>query len=87
VHLFRERALLVAANPVLADQMESIFDRTKMLIKRLTLVPGRAEEGRRQHQEILHAMSEGDAEKAESLKRANIRSSLQTFRQYQKYLL
>jgi DNA-binding GntR family transcriptional regulator len=87
VHLFHERTLAMAANPVLANQMASFFDRTKVLIRRLLLVPGRAEQGLRQHQEILQAMAEGDAEKAESLKRANIRSSLETFRKYQKYVL
>ncbi|MCX5565680.1 GntR family transcriptional regulator [Alcaligenes phenolicus] len=87
IHLFRETALAAAANPVLASQMASIFDRTKVLIRRLALVPGRAQLGLKQHQEILEAMSQGDAEKAERLKRANIRSSLDTFRQYQKYVL
>lgn len=84
---FRERTLAAADNPVLISQMAIIFDRTKMLIRRLLLVPGRAERGLKQHQEILLAMSQGDAEKAESLKRANIRSSLETFRQYQRYVL
>ncbi len=87
IHIFRERALAAAANPVLANQMASIFDRTKVLIRRLLLVPGRAELGLKQHQEILQAMAAGEAEKAESLKRANIRSSLDTFRLYQKYVL
>jgi len=87
IHMFRERALVAAANPVLANQMASFFDRTKVLIRRLLLVPGRAEQGLRQHQEILQAMAAGDAEKAERLKRANIRSSLETFRLYQKYVL
>lgn len=87
IHAFRERALAAAANPVLANQMASIFDRTKVLIRRLLLVPGRAEQGLKQHQEILRAMAAGDAETAESLKRANIRSSRETFRLYQKYVL
>ena len=87
IHMFRERALAAAANPVLASQMASFFDRTKVLIRRLLLVPGRAEQGLRQHQEILRAMAAGDAEKAERLKRANIRSSLENFRQYQEYVL
>src|SRR5690606_1007375 len=45
IHLFRETALAAAANPVLASQMASIFDRTKVLIRRLALVPGRAQLG------------------------------------------
>jgi len=87
VNLFRERALAVADNPVLAAQMESLYDRTKVLIRRLTLVPGRAKQGLKQHREILQAMAAGNAEEAERLKRANIRSSFETFRHYQKYLM
>src|SRR5690606_2665126 len=57
VNLFRERALSAAQNPILAAQMEGLYARTKVLIRRLVLVPGRAAEGLRQHQEILKAMA------------------------------
>lgn len=87
VNLFRDRAIAAAQNTILADQMESLYDRTKVLIRRLVLVPGRAAEGLRQHQEILKAMAAGDAELAERLKRANIRSSRESFAHYRKYLL
>ncbi|MGB6105575.1 MAG: GntR family transcriptional regulator [Pusillimonas sp.] len=87
VNLFRERSIAVAENAILAEQMEGLYDRTKVLIKRLVLVPGRAAEGLRQHQEILQAMAAGNAELAERLKRANIRSSRDSFSHYQKYLL
>lgn len=87
VNLFRERAIAAAQNTILASQMESLYDRTKVLIRRLVLVPGRAADGLRQHQEILKAMGAGDAELAERLKRANIRSSRDSFSHYQKYLL
>lgn len=87
VNQFRERTLAAAGNPILASQMESLFDRTKVLIRRLMLVPGRAEQGLKQHREILHAMASGNAQEAERLKRANIRSSCDSFRHYQKYLL
>lgn len=87
VDLFRERAIKGAQNPILAAQMESLYGRTKVLIRRLVLVPGRAAEGLRQHQEILKAMVASDAELAERLKRANIRSSRDSFLHYRKYLL
>jgi DNA-binding GntR family transcriptional regulator len=50
-------------------------------------VPGRAQAGMRQHQEILAAMRAGKAEKAEKLKRQNIRSAREWFHNYRKYLL
>lgn len=87
VNLFRERAISAAQNTILAAQMESLYDRTKVLIRRLVLVPGRAADGLRQHQEILKAMADGDAELAEHLKRANIRSSRDSFSHYRKYVL
>ena len=58
-----------------------------VLIRRLVLLPGRAQEGIRQHREILAAMRAGKAEQAERLKRANIRSARDWFKNYQKYLM
>jgi|SRR5690606_20974542 len=87
INLFRERTTIAAGNAILTDQMASFYDRTKVLIRRLVLVPGRAAQGLAQHQEILKAMSDGNAELAERLKRANIRSSRDSFAEYRKYLL
>lgn len=87
VTIFRDRAIEAASNRILAAQLESLYDRTKVLIRRLVLVPGRAAEGLKQHQEVLKAMLAGDAELAEQLKRANIRSARDSFSSYSKYLL
>ena len=87
VHLFRRRCVAAADNSVLEGLLDSLYDRTAVLIRRLVLVPGRAEEGRRQHQEIIAAMRAGRAEEAERLKRENIRSAREWFHDYRKYLL
>ncbi len=87
VHKFRQQCIAAADNAVLSDLLDSLYDRTQMLIRRLVLLPGRAQEGMRQHQEILAAMRAGEAEEAERLKRANIRSARDWFQNYQKYLM
>jgi DNA-binding GntR family transcriptional regulator len=87
VHLFRRRCIEAADNEVLSGLLDSLYDRTRVLIRRLVLVPGRAQEGMRQHQEILAAMRAGKAEEAERLKRENIRSAREWFHDYRKYLL
>ncbi len=87
VTTFREKTLASAGNPLLFSQMAGIYDRTKVLIRRLMLVPGRASKGLVQHQGILAAMCAGDAELAEKLKRANIRDSRNSFQHYRKYVL
>ncbi|SFU48410.1 GntR family transcriptional regulator [Halomonas korlensis] len=84
---FRHRAIVAANNPILAAQLDSLYDRTRVLIRRLVLVPGRALKGMRQHQEVLQAMREGNAELAEQLKQKNIRSARDSFCEYKKYLL
>ncbi len=87
VHMFRRRCIEAAENEVLSNLLDSLYDRTQVLIRRLVLVPGRAQEGMRQHQEILTAMRTGKADKAERMKRRNIRSAREWFYNYRKYLL
>jgi len=87
IEAFRTRCIREARNQVLSTLLAGIYDRTQVLIRRLVLLPGRAEEGLRQHREILAAMRAGDAATAETLKRENIRDARQWFHDYQKYLL
>ena len=87
ISAFRRRAVDAANNPLLTAQLDRLYDRTRVLIRRLVLVPGRARQGLRQHQEILRAMRAGDTDLAERLKRENIRSSKAWFQDYKKYLL
>ncbi len=84
---FRRQCVVAADNEVLRNLLDSLYDRTQVLIRRLILVPGRMQEGMRQHREILAAMRAGNAEEAERLKRDNIRSARDWFNDYQKYLL
>lgn len=84
---FRERCAEAADNAMLNAQLDGLYDRTGVLIRRLVLVPGRAMEGVRQHQLVLEAMSKGNASLAEELKRENIRNAAAAFAKYQKYLL
>jgi len=84
---FRRQCITAADNEVLSNLLDSLYDRTMVLIRRLVLVPGRAQEGMQQHRGILAAMRAGKAEEAEQLKRANIRSSRDWFENYQKYLV
>lgn len=84
---FRRRAIDAAANPVLAEMLDSIWDKTQVLIRRIIILPGRAQQGLAEHSAVLHAMRQGDAVRAEELRRANMRSAKATLLQYQKYLV
>ena len=84
---FRRQCTNAAENETLRGLLDSIYDRVQGMTRRLVLVPGRAAEGFRQHQEILRAMRAGDAALAESLKRENIRSAREWFLKYKEYML
>lgn len=84
---FRGTCIIAAENETLKGLLDSIYDRIQGMTRRLVLVPGRAKTGFRQHQEILRAMRAGDADRAEQLKRDNIRDAREWFQKYQRYLL
>lgn len=84
---FRREMIEAAANPVLVQMLDSILERTQMLIRRIIILPGRAEQGLASHTAVLEAMCAGDAERAEALRRETMRSAKAVLARYQKYLL
>ncbi len=84
---FRRRAIEAAANPLLTEMLDSIFEKTQVLIRRILILPGRADTGLREHIAVLEAMRRGDADGAEALRRANMRSARAFLERYQKYVL
>lgn len=87
LELLRRRTSETAGNPVLADMLDSINDKTREIMRRIIILPGRADEGLQQHRAVLAAMHKGDAVLAEKLKRANIRSSRECLERYQSFIL
>jgi DNA-binding GntR family transcriptional regulator len=84
---FRRELIDGARNPVLAGMLDSILERTQALIRRIIILPGRAEIGLQQHTAMLEAMCRGDADEAERLRRENMRSAKAYLERYQKYIL
>jgi DNA-binding GntR family transcriptional regulator len=84
---FRRQLIESARNPVLAQMLDSILERTQTLIRRIIILPGRAEMGLKQHTAMLEAMVRGDADRAEVLRRENMRSAKAYLERYQKYIL
>lgn len=84
---FRRRAIEVAGSPVLEEMLDSIYEKTQVLIRRIIILPGRAKVGLGEHLAVLHAMRAGDARQAEELRRLNMQSAKNYLRRYQKYVL
>ncbi|HVL59607.1 MAG TPA: GntR family transcriptional regulator [Burkholderiaceae bacterium] len=84
---FRRRTIEAAAHPLLAQMLDSIYEKTQVLIRRTIILPGRAKVGLSEHRAVLAAMRRGDADAAERLRRENMRSARECLRRYQSYIL
>jgi len=85
--LLRQRMIEACNNALLIDHLDSLHDRTRMLIRRIVILPGRAELGCKEQHKMLKAMRAGDAVEAERLKRANIRSARDWLFRYKAFVL
>ena len=84
---FRVRTIEVAANPVLAGLLDSIYEKTQVAIRRIVILPGRPEKGLAEHRAVLAAMAAGDGPAAERLRRKNMRSAKEHLLRYQTFVL
>lgn len=84
---FRRRFIECARNPVAAQMLDSIYEKTHVVIRRIVILPGRAQAGLGEHRATVAAMRAGDAEGAERLKRANLLGAKEYLRRFQKYVL
>jgi DNA-binding GntR family transcriptional regulator len=64
-----------------------IYDQTQAIIRRLIVLPDRASQGLEEHRAVLAAMRRGNAEEAERLRRANMRSARESFKRFQSFVL
>jgi DNA-binding GntR family transcriptional regulator len=76
-----------AENPVLAGMLDSILEKTRVIMRRVQILPGRAATGLKEHRAFMTAMRAGDAERAEQLRRENIRSAIQALKRFQAFIL
>jgi len=85
--LLRREIIQAARNPVLAAMLDSIFEKTWVIMRRVQILPGRMEQALHEHRAFVAAMRAGDAEMAEQLRRQNIRSAIETLKRFQTYVL
>jgi DNA-binding GntR family transcriptional regulator len=83
----RRRIIEAAENPVLAGMLDTILEKSRMIMRRVQILPGRAAQGLAEHRAFVAAMRAGDAERAERLRRENIRSAIRTLKKFQNFIL
>jgi DNA-binding GntR family transcriptional regulator len=83
----RRRIIEAAENPVLAAMLDSILEKTRVIMRRVQILPGRAARGLQEHRAFVNAMRAGDAEEAERLRRENLRSATRDLKRFQNFIL
>ena len=83
----RRKMVAVAANEFLSDTLDSIRDQTRVIIRRIIVLPGRMAAGLPQHRAVLEALRAGDPDAAERAARDNIRSARDFLRRYETFVL
>jgi len=84
---FRLRILDAADNASLTEAVENYWDKTRVLVGRLVILPGRATQGLSEHTEVLRAMRRNDSRTAEDLRRESMRNSKAALVKFHKYLV
>ncbi|HEY2020938.1 GntR family transcriptional regulator [Paraburkholderia sp.] len=85
--LFRQRILDAASNPVLSAMIDGIYEKTQAVIRRVIILPGRAEQGLKEHRAVLEAMRRGDAQEAERCRRENMKSAREFIKRYKNFIV
>jgi DNA-binding GntR family transcriptional regulator len=84
---FREQVTTAARNAILTDMLGGIYERTQVAIRRIIILPGRAEVGLVEHRRVLSALVEGDGVRAEELRRASMRSAKEYLLRFQSFVV
>lgn len=84
---FRADLTVAAGNAILQEMLTILRERTRTIVDHTTMLPGRIQQGVRELQLVVAAMRSGNAEEAERLRRANIRSQRAFVERYQNFLL
>lgn len=83
----RRHIIDAADNLVLAAMLDSILENTRVIMRRVQILPGRAAAGLAEHRACVAAMRAGDADKAEQLRRANIRSAIAALKRFRSFVV
>lgn len=76
-----------AANNILSDMLDLIGDKTQVIVRRVVILPGRAELGLKMHRELLKALARGDADAAEAAMRTILSSAREFLEKFENYVI
>lgn len=81
------RMAVHADNAILSDMLDLIYDKTRVITRRVIILPGRAEVGLQMHRRLLKALAAREAGAAESVMREILSSARATLEKYQRFVV
>jgi DNA-binding GntR family transcriptional regulator len=82
----RERMVASAGNNELSKLIYSLFAKITVVQRRIVILPGRIEQAINEHRQVLKALIACDPDKAEKMKRLNLRNARKCLEKYKSYV-
>ena len=82
----RDLMILYADNELLREILENIHDKSRVVARRVIILPHRWQMALEHHRAMVQAMAAGDADEAERIKREIISTAREALRRYQDFI-
>ncbi len=87
ISIFRDRMVAAAQSEELSKLINSQYAKIRVVQRRIIILPGRIQDAIKEHRDVLNAILEGDPEKAEKMKRINMKKARDCLEKYKTWVL
>jgi DNA-binding GntR family transcriptional regulator len=87
ISTFRDRMVAAARSEELSKLIISMYAKIQIVQRRIVILPGRIQQAIEEHRAVLRAIMEGNPEKAEKMKRVNMKNARECLEKYKAWVL
>jgi len=87
ISLLRDRMVAAAQSDELSKLIVSMYAKIQLVQRRIAILPGRINQAITEHRRVLAAIMEGNPDKAEKMKRQNMRNAREFLEKYKTWVL
>jgi DNA-binding GntR family transcriptional regulator len=87
ISTFRDRMVAAAQSEELSKLIFSMYAKIQIVQRRIVILPGRIQQAIGEHRAVLKAIMEGNPEKAEKMKRLNMKTARECLEKYKAWVL
>ena len=87
ISIFRDRMVAAAQSEELSKLINSQYAKIRIVQRRIVILPGRMQHAITEHRDVLNAILAGDPDKAEKMKRINMKKARECLEKYKKWVL